>query len=285
MLLRIRFLAITTLVSFSLHAQDKIYETDGSVIDAKIKSVGTKTVSYVRFDNQAGPEYIISKTVVEKIVYQNGNVDKFDDADNSSFRSSFPFPPMWRRPLREKNEDAKDKTKYGQSVVAVAPLQFTENGLGFSVSYERAIDKDGIITFYLPAILTFNLDNSTYQNAAGNTVNGNEDMMFYAMPGIKIYPTGCYGPVKYAIGPSFVVATGQQSGDNYNSGTGTYGYSTQNHFMLGMVVNNSLNINPTPHIYLGLEFGFGFTYLNRVGGINQDTNGLVQGSFKIGYRF
>src|ERR1700744_4152222 len=54
----------------SAFAQDKIYKRNGDVIDAKIKSVGTKTVTYLRFDNQSGPEYTIVKAEVEKIVYQ-----------------------------------------------------------------------------------------------------------------------------------------------------------------------------------------------------------------------
>ena len=59
-------------------AQDKIYKRNGDVIEAKIKSVGTKTVTYLRFDNQSGPEYTIVKAEVEKIVYQNGSEDTFN---------------------------------------------------------------------------------------------------------------------------------------------------------------------------------------------------------------
>ena len=53
-------------------AQDKIFKRNGDVIEAKIKSVGTKTVTYLKFDNQNGPEYTIVKAEVEKIAYQNG---------------------------------------------------------------------------------------------------------------------------------------------------------------------------------------------------------------------
>jgi hypothetical protein len=114
-------------------------------------------------------------------------------------------------------------------------------------------------------------------------VNGHQDMMLYAMPGIKIYPTGSFGTVRYAVGPSLVIASGEKSyvpNSLYNPA-----YHTDTHFMLGMVVNNSLNINPNPHVYLGLELGMGFTYLNRVAGLNQDTNFLIQGAFKVGFRF
>ncbi|MFI5196767.1 MAG: hypothetical protein ACHQD8_06735 [Chitinophagales bacterium] len=279
--MNIRIFSIAVVIMalpFCSDAQDKIYKINGEVIDAKIMSVGTRTVTYQRFDNQSGPEYTIMKIEVEKIAYQNGTVDSFEDMLH-------PFRHHIRKP---DNSDGKttEKINYRPNVLALAPLQFSENGLGAGLSYERAIDKNGIIAFYLPLMLTLNLSNGTYyDNNTGTYVNGHQDKMFYAMPGIKIYPTGCYGVVRYAIGPSLAIATGEKSSQGYTVGTGSSTYQTQSHVMVGMVINNSININPSPRIYLGLELGFGFTYLNRINGLNQDTNGLAQGSFKIGYRF
>src|SRR5262249_459470 len=137
---------------------------------------------------------------------------------------------------------------------------------------------------YIPFAGTFNL-NSTYTDpATGTTKNGHTDGMYYIMPGIKLYPTGNNGYVKYSVGPSIVWGTGEKSSANYDPyGNGVY--KTETHTVLGMIVNNTLNINPTQHIFLALEFGFGFTYLDQVGGLNQSTAGLVQGGFKMGYRF
>ena len=56
-------------------------------------------------------------------------------------------------------------------------------------------------------------------------------------------------------------------------------------FSLGMIVNNTLNINPTPHLYLGLELGLGVSYIDRIGGINYGSEGLAQFGFSVGYRF
>ena len=169
------------------------------------------------------------------------------------------------------------------NIIAFAPLQFTENGVaGFSFSYERAIDSRSIVAFYLPAVVEFNLANT--QNT-GNT-NGNSDPMFYLMPGIKLYPTGGFGPIaKYAIGPSLVIGEGQRTvGSSNYYFTGNY-YEVQSHFLLGMIVNQSVNINPTPWLYIGCEFGMGFTYVDRVGGISQGTKPLVNFNFKIGLRY
>ena len=271
------FFAFLMLLPFGMHAQDKIYKTSGDLIEAKIKSIGTKTVTYLRFDNQSGPEYTIGKNEVEKIVYQNGNVDVFDDIR--------PHRPSLHHRVAADGAPI-EKINYKSNVLALAPLQFSENGLGAGLSYERALDKNGVISFYLPVILTMDLNNGTYyDNTTGTYKNGNNDMMFYAMPGIKIYPTGCYGIVRYAVGPSLVMATGQKSSVVDDPAGLGLSYQTQSHFLLGMIVNNSLNINPSPRINLGLELGLGFSYMNRINGLNQDTEFLAQGSFKIGYRF
>ena len=84
--------------------------------------------------------------------------------------------------------------------LAWAPIQFTENALGFSLSYERVLDKSGIVAFSMPIVATFNLNNGTYyNNITGTYTNGHQDGMYYAMPGIKLYPTGCNGRVRYGV--------------------------------------------------------------------------------------
>ncbi len=265
-----------TLLSGGVYAQDKIHKRDGEVIDAKVKNVGTKTITYTRFDNQSGPEYTILKHDVLKIKYQAGDEENFESM--SRHRS----PRMHGEPG---DDPGSPKPKYGRNLVALAPLQFTDNGLGMSLSYNRALDKDAIISFYLPVIATFKLNSGSYLNSATNTyVNGHQDMMLYLMPGVLLYPGGSLGKVRYGIGPSIVYATGEKSSVLLDPWGAAY-EKTVSHTMLGIVLNNSLNINPSEHIYLGLEFGFGFTYLNRIDGINNDTRGLVQGGFKLGYRF
>ena len=273
-LLSVVMIAVAGVVS----AQDKIYKRDGEVIDSKIKSVGVKTITYTRFDNQSGPEYTIIKSEVSKIKYENGTEDNIEE-DRPG-----PHRPMRHRRTDTKDDVAEPKIKYGPNVLAIAPVQFSENGLGVSLSYERALDKAGVIAFYLPLIATFNLNNGSFVNAAGATQNGHTDMMTYIMPGIKLYPTGALGRVKYSVGPSLVYATGEKSTQLTDFNGATYEV-TNTHTMLGLIINNGLNINPSKHVYLGLELGLGFTYFNRVDGINQDTKGLVQGAFKIGYRF
>src|ERR1700733_10521046 len=88
------------------------------------------------------------------------------------------------------------------NILSVSPLQFTENGPGVGISYERALDKRGLFAFYIPAIITFNVANTNriYDYNSGNYNTGKTDAMSYTMPGIKFYPTGNCGKIKYATG-------------------------------------------------------------------------------------
>lgn len=176
------------------------------------------------------------------------------------------------------------------TTIALSPFQYTESGVGVGLSYERALDHEGIISVYVPAIASFSLrTNNGYNYYYG--YNQPTNYLVSLMPGVKFYPTGM-GKVKYAVGPNAVIGYGQKTLDNmyvydpmYTSYPSSYYYGTYERWMLGMMINNSLNVNATPHLYIGAEMGFGFTYFDNVGGINRGVKGLTQGAFKIGYTF
>ena len=58
-------------------------------------------------------------------------------------------------------------------------------------------------------------------------------------------------------------------------------------YKLGMMITNSLNVNPTKRLHMGLELGLGFTYLDNIDNNNFSDGplNLVQFGFKVGYRF
>lgn len=175
------------------------------------------------------------------------------------------------------------------TTIALSPFQYTENGVGVGLSYERALDRDGYISAYVPFIATFNMqENSDRMYYYNNQRENRNNIMFYAMPGIKFYPTGM-GKVKYAVGPSAVIGVGQKTMDDYYYdpyfGYGQSRYGTYDRVLFGMMINNSLNIYATKHVYIGAEMGFGFTYMDIINNVNRGVTFLTQGSFKIGYTF
>ena len=172
-------------------------------------------------------------------------------------------------------------------ILCVMPFQFTENGPGFGGSYERRLDHKGLFSFCLPVMVTFNVANTNriYDYNTGNYNTGKTDPMLYTMPGVKFYPTGSNGRLKYAIGASVVVGTGKQS--SYL--TDLNGLNTtelvQHHMLVGVMWQNSLNINVDSKMYLGAELGLGGTVINKAADNDESSEVLVQGALKVGYRF
>lgn len=79
------FLVVTLfLCSVSVSAQDVIVKREGSTILSKVLEVNTSDIKYKKFSNQNGPTYSIEKKEVQSINYENGDIDKFEEAINLS---------------------------------------------------------------------------------------------------------------------------------------------------------------------------------------------------------
>jgi hypothetical protein len=65
---------------FSVSAQDLITKKDGNEIRAKVTEVDLEVIRYKQFDNQTGPTYVMSKSEIFRIKYENGRIEVFDVA-------------------------------------------------------------------------------------------------------------------------------------------------------------------------------------------------------------
>ena len=269
-------LFVTSLAWRNAGAQDRIFRSNGDITEAKVKEIGQGYVTYKKWKNPDGPDYTMAISEIDKIIYENGTQEKFEG--NSGLIPGEPIPPGFRK--QNRNNDTQPPLRLGRRIFSFAPLQFSEDGVGLSIQYEKGIDKDGIMAWCIPLVVTFNLSND-------QTTGNRQDPMVYLAPGLKFYPTSCFGTTKYAIGPSLVIGAGQKTVADNNSNYYYWSptYTTHDKFILGVMVNNSININPSNHIYLGFDLGFGFSYINTLSGQNQGSSGMVQGGFKIGYRY
>lgn len=256
---------ISTAICLSAIAQDKLYKKNGDMVEVKVTEITGRTISYKRVDNTDGPTYTINKAEVAKIVYPNGSEDYFGEAD------------------AKRTNSGKKPMKYGHNIVSIIPMQLLTEGVGIGLSYERVIDKGGILSFYLPVAASLTQPTSNAGNPPGTTTTTKP--IYYFMPGLKFYPTGSKGIVRYAVGPNLTYLTGERYDFRYDNMGNIVGVGWQQRSALGIMVTNSLNINPNTHIHLGMELGLGFTYMNRLAGVDMGTEALVQFGFKIGYRF
>lgn len=279
----------TALSSF---AQDKLYKQNGDMLQVKITEVSDRTIRYKRSDNLEGPVYSINRNEVSKIQYENGSIEYY----NSNGRHARPGSRM----MAEENGNGshKNRPSYGNNILSFAPVQFTNTSVtGLGLHYERILDRRGIFSLYIPVVFSFKNDDYNNYNYPYNNQNNDRYNMFWTYPGLKIYPTGSNRKVSYAVGPSLAIGAGSRPTyqNMYDPNTGSYLGTTRTMtdiFQMGIMVNNSLNIQPTPRLYLGVEFGLGIPYIqnktydqygNRVDNYNDEP--LVQFNFKVGYRF
>jgi hypothetical protein len=61
----------------AIYAQDTIVQLNGTEIRVRVKEIDDVNVKYTRFDNQNGPVYLVKKSQVAMIKYENGTRDVF----------------------------------------------------------------------------------------------------------------------------------------------------------------------------------------------------------------
>lgn len=79
---KVTFLLLLSHAALFVHAQDKIYKLKGTVVNAKVIEIGTDEIKYTLFDHPEGPVYVVEKSTLKMIVYEDGRVEKF----HSSFK-------------------------------------------------------------------------------------------------------------------------------------------------------------------------------------------------------
>ncbi|MDE7382178.1 MAG: hypothetical protein K2N03_08670, partial [Muribaculaceae bacterium] len=80
------FLFLMFAISFlSAVAQDVIVKNDGSTVLCKIIGVNNNEVIYTKWSDVNGPQYIIDRTLVSNINYQDGRQDKFNEQSTNAY--------------------------------------------------------------------------------------------------------------------------------------------------------------------------------------------------------
>jgi hypothetical protein len=70
------FIILLTFLSFNLiYSQDVIVKKDGTSIDVKVEQISVKEIKYYKYDNLDGPSYIINKSEVVIINFENGSFE------------------------------------------------------------------------------------------------------------------------------------------------------------------------------------------------------------------
>ncbi|MDR3682045.1 MAG: hypothetical protein P4L41_18885 [Flavipsychrobacter sp.] len=196
---------------------DKIYTVTGGVIKSKIESVNDSIITYKKSNYLDGPDYYIEKKSVKKVIYDATARVVYDTI-------------------------VKKVTAYRSNVLAIAPIQYSDNGHGIGGSYEHFLKVTKCLSLFLPVYQTHNSFSGGYSTS-----------IFYYAPGIKFYPVGNQGILRVAIGLSYIGASGRLVSQDYPTG--------HDFVMSGVIITGSINVNITKFLYLGVDFGEGSVHV------------------------
>lgn len=79
-----KIVLLLLLAVMKIQAQDTLCYRNGEKKPVKVLEIGLNEVKYARLDNLTGPTYVIYKSELNSIVYNNGSIDKFGDASNTN---------------------------------------------------------------------------------------------------------------------------------------------------------------------------------------------------------
>lgn len=246
------------LISFSAFGQDIIYTNDGETIESKVTEIGKKEVRYKKFSNQSGPNYTISTSRINRIVYENGSVENF--------------------------QESSDKQESG-GLFSVKPDQLGNNHIYLNVvdiifqnvtfGYERILGEQRKVGIRVP--LSFSL----YGNS-GNNFNFNTYNVFYSGLDLNFYPFG-QRQASFFIGPSLRYGYARFF---YTDFFDSQSFSSLKTDVYGsFLFNGGFTWNPVKELTITSSLGLGTRRYFRDAPNNRNTVTTASFWFAFGYRF
>jgi hypothetical protein len=302
----------TVLLSNTIISQDMLVTGDSTRLKARVLEISQDAIRYKLLENE-GPTYVISKSNVAYVVYQNGTSERFKPkADESALNKynldgSVPLKDFTRKPKEKKNEDLYK----GRNYLGFNHLALLNSSISFS--YMRDLPNEKMVLHIPFSIgtgkpdLTNGVYNGPYTATGSNTTYN--IMRYQVGLGLLFSPT--FGEkVNFLIGPSLNFAQYDMSTKTvYPIGSYYYGpvptEEFQNDFILfrqtyggtiGFLFRITSKLNMTMMANLGMKKDsysekdpYGIEYINSKTEYKRQANANVlpyaNFSWTLGYRF
>jgi len=239
MRLKPAFLFLTFLIiSIQITAQDLIFKKGGEKIEAVILKKTGQSRSYKLFNQPDSSTYFINATILDSIVYQNGEKEDFRFSSNA-----VNVPLQNNTPL------------YKHNLIGTGLLALLYGNA--SVSYEYL---PGKCHLGLKGTLSFNLhprylEDWEVTNNSYDYHNFNDDTKWYTLIGINYYffPPGTF---RFSTGLHYLFGTYTVGNTVYNQDGSFSSLNKADKQIHGFVMSlgGFYNINPSLAINLGLYF-------------------------------
>jgi hypothetical protein len=154
-----------------------------------------------------------------------------------------------------KTGSVEKQNSYGKNILAFSPVQMIITNIdqdapdvAIAFSYERILENN-LIGAKLPVSISL------------------KNNYLYFMPTLKFYPMK-QGMVKYAVGPQFLIGSGNGTYQEYYQDPQT-GFTiqrsvTKHRKQLGFLINNSVNFTFAKSFYASIDGSLGITYYDNL---------------------
>lgn len=237
------FSALLLLLTLQGFTQDKIYLIDNSVVNAKVTEVGTTEIKYKKAENLTGPDYVMPKSMIAMIIYENGTHEVIN-ASQTTGHTQDEYEMTTILPYYQA----------GKNLLSLNYFDLIYKNV--SLSYTRFLCK---YRFSLNANLSvgFTQNNNNYNN--GNSFLYFDKDYFHSSFAVNYFPTGM-NKVSYYTGLSIMAGMGAEYiYDYYNP---SY-LETKSYY--GFYVNNGVQFNLTQHFNMRTSLSLGLVDRNMNG--------------------
>lgn len=247
------------------YSQDRIYTTDGEVIQAKILEIKEQDITFQKHNDTSGVVFVIAKNEVQRIVFQNGIEETFHVEDDTEYISTNDW-------VAEQNGKKPDMIYLTDGMVI--ECEYLEKKR-FGVNYISTSDNRG----YYQYISNSKVSKIIYGNGEVEYISGSPGRGDKKSPMDFSYLSPSY--VSIGIGPAipFGSFSGDNSGGGGNASTGFHAYADATYYLfrgLGFSLLGGYIFNP----YDGTSFR---SYINAQLPTNATQTETSTGNWNIGY--
>lgn len=274
-------------------AQDQVFKKDNTKIEAKVLEITPTEIKYKLFNYQDGPLFIVNKSDVVLIIYQNGTHEVFNapsaiptntvsvsSVDNSSAVTYQNFGDQKRKDKEEEKrkkdelmQKKMDDLLTGKNLILFNGFELLNGGIG--LGYMRELTKSHI-SIYIPLAFGFakpifsdaSFSNTLYDDKATNYQIKHKAIE--AGISVQFHTNRNKRPVSHFIGPmvNFIQFNGTID-DNityYNSGNEPVKIVERGFVLntMSIMVNNGLLVRINQHFNLMANIALGVRSMQYV---------------------
>jgi hypothetical protein len=225
------FVLLALFLFNQVNAQDTIFQTDGTVLEAKVKEITSEEIRFTMSSNPDGPLYILQRSEVNRIKYKNGTQEQITTLGLSEIED------------KKQTHFLLQSNKY-KNVAALDVIGLFFTNLNLSYEY---IFKDGNCGIRIPITIGIGELTNVKGYREGTYLLSR---IWSAGADLNFYPKG-QAIITYYLGPSL------EAGAYTYGGGREFRFFTSVNNLYSLVLKNGLCFRPTEHLHITSSLGIG----------------------------